>query len=155
MLAIASVACGLFVFMNWLGGATQTRCGTLCPGGLHSVARALVDYHEQNHVYPSGTHLNTSLAYEDRLSWYAEVLPQLDNEEMQKFLLWDQPWNVGFNNKIASTVLKSLICTNADLPLCRPLPALPASYIGIAGVVRTPRSCRRAIRGLACSGMTV
>jgi hypothetical protein len=131
MLGIAVVACGVFVAMNWPSAPRETHCVWHCQGRLYTVSHALADYHDRNHAYPSGTYLNTNLAYEDRLSWYAKLLPELDNEAMHQLVSWDQPWNAGFNNKISSTVLKSLICENQDGPLYAPR---PTSYIGIAGV---------------------
>jgi hypothetical protein len=131
MLAIALVAVGLVVVMNWPDGVRDTGCIWPCPGRLNCVARALLDYHDQKHAYPSGTYLNANLPYEDRLSWYADLLPQFDNEAMHKVVLWDQPWNAGFNNKIACTALWSLDCTNQDRVQFGPQ---LTSYIGIAGL---------------------
>jgi hypothetical protein len=134
MLAIALAAVGLTLARKWSIDPRLTRRGTPCPGRLHTVARALVEYHDHNLVYPSGTYFNTSLAYDDRLSWYAELTPYLGNQEIHEQVRWHQPWNAGFNNNLSCTGPMRVVCTD-HAPFLFGGPA-PTSYIGIAGVGR-------------------
>ena len=135
MLIIAVLAYGMFVGPMlldavWLG-PKEISCGTPCPAKLRSVALALVGFRDENHRYPSGTYLDTSLPYDDRLSFYAELMPHLDNQDLYDQMEWDQPWNAGFNGKIAATTNKRLQCTDQDLVLGCPS---PTAYVGIAGL---------------------
>jgi Protein of unknown function (DUF1559) len=131
MLAIALVAVGLTLAINWHIEPGLTRCGTPCPGRLRTVGRALVEYYNHNLVYPSGTYFNTSLSYDDRLSWYAELTPYVDNQEIHEQMSWDQRSNGGSNENLSRTILMSVVCTNHAPVLAGPV---PTSYIGIAGV---------------------
>jgi Protein of unknown function (DUF1559) len=130
MLAIALVGASMCVVKNLPSGIRELRCATHCFTRLSAVARALIEYQDRHQIFPSGTHCNTTLAYEDRLSWYAEILPHLDNEDIGALVNWDQPWNGGFNDKLSRTGILSVVCENQDRGLGGPW---PVSYIGIAG----------------------
>lgn len=134
MLAIGLLAVGLVVLLRCPPFRSRdTDCRRPeCPAGLREVAVALTKYHEKNHLYPRGTYLNASLAHDDRLSWYADLMPHLDDlQDLHDLVGWNQRWNDGINRKISSTIVQCVRCTNQDPALSGPQ---PTSFIGIAGV---------------------
>ena len=88
-------------------------------------------FRDENHRYPSVTYLDTSLPYQDRLSFYAELMPHLDQQDIYDQMEWNRPWNVGFNEKVAGSSIKRLQCTDQDFVVGGPL---STAYVGIAGL---------------------
>jgi hypothetical protein len=131
MAVVALLAVGLVALRNppeWPG---TTKCGPKCPANLRSVAVALLVYEQNNQLFPTGTYRNTALAYDDRLSWYAKIMPHLDMQEMHDQVMWDEPWNDGINKKLSRILPGRAQCTNQD---SLPSGQWPSSYIGIAGI---------------------
>jgi prepilin-type processing-associated H-X9-DG protein len=131
MLVIAFLGLGMCVIKALPFETRGPNCVKRCPVRLNSVAQGLMGYRDQNQFYPRGTYLNANLAYEDRLSWYAELMPYMDNQEMGQIINWDGPWHMGFNNKLAHTVVGDFTCINQDYAIGA---TCPSSYIGIAGI---------------------
>jgi hypothetical protein len=98
---------------------------------LHLV-EAVRSYHSVNNAFPTGTWPNPSLAPESRLSWYALILPQLDDQEVYNALEKDQPWDAGGNGKLSRWRDGRMICPWS--PDTLPGNPAPTVYIGIAGL---------------------
>jgi prepilin-type processing-associated H-X9-DG protein len=102
---------------------------------MHYVALALLTYcSDHNNTFPSGAWLNTSLSPDERVSWYAEILPYLDRQEWHDTLEKTSPWHSDANAAVAGRDLYESRC-----PIQRRLPSasqLSASYIGVAGIGR-------------------
>ncbi len=89
-------------------------------------------YSYEKNTLPSGTWPNPSLPPDDRLSWFATVLPYLDNQELFEALDKGQPWYGESNVQTACTRLAVLNCPRCNSVFAGGMVATP--YIGIAGV---------------------
>ncbi len=130
---------------------------TTCANNLRQVGLAVAGYHEVNRSFPSATvavpgglggfALWQRLPYEERLSWYADLLPYLGREAenrgraatrldaLYEKLDRNQPWHAPGNAPALDTVLPVLLCpSHSDFDRDR-RPA-PAHHVGIAGVGR-------------------
>jgi prepilin-type processing-associated H-X9-DG protein len=134
MLVIAIVAgiLGGFIEMARWTSFRGTHCGPSCPNNLRNIVLGLLGHANYRGTFPTGTWPNPGLPPEKRLSWYAVILPYLDQKDLSDFLDKSQPWDAKSNELVAGTRMRTLACPDAPRP---PLPAfLPTQYVGIAGV---------------------
>jgi hypothetical protein len=124
-----------------------SRCGRdmKCASNLRNVALAVLGYVNAKGFFPDGTWPNDDLGPSDRLSWYAQILPFLDEKERYDALDLNQPWDADDNDPLARSEIRLLSCTE-QAPVAAGSPP-PASFIGIAGLGRGaplfPKSDRR------------
>ena len=120
--------------------------GARCISNLHNIVLGVLGYESANGVFPAGSWPNPVLEPESRLSWYAQILPQLDEQDKYDALEQDGPWDSGQNLVMAHERKKLLDCERAALTA--PGSPEPASYVGIAGLgkdaARLPKSDARA-----------
>jgi hypothetical protein len=103
-----------------------------CASNLRNVLLAVLGYQIANGAFPAGSWPNPDLDSDDRLSWYALILPHIDNPELYASLEKDHPWSDGRNEVIAFHKINLISCPNvAAVPSGRPE---PTSYVGIAGL---------------------
>jgi prepilin-type processing-associated H-X9-DG protein len=103
-----------------------------CASNIHNVVLGVLGYVNVNGVFPTGSWPNPDLDPEDRLSWYAQILPQIDNQDVYDTLEKDQAWSDPQNNVVSFQKISYLCCQNrAAVPPGSPQ---PASYVGIAGL---------------------
>jgi len=136
MLMIAGLAVA-FAIMAWLVRQFEyprRMEGSLgkCASNMHYVALALVGYCTNNGAFPSGTWPHPSLPPERRLSWYASIMPFLDEQELYNVLEKTEPWDAVLNQKVACTRPPYIRCPMDNGP--RFGNPWTTSYIGIAGV---------------------
>jgi prepilin-type processing-associated H-X9-DG protein len=149
MLVVAGAALFFAVMMVLLDSVNRPTGGglnTKCASNIRNVALAVLGYVNAKGVYPDGTWSNADLGLADRLSWYAPILPYLDEQERYDSLETDQPWDVGENDVLAHSQIGVLSCPGqAAVAAGAPVPAF---YVGIAGVGANaplfPKSDRRA-----------
>ena len=103
-----------------------------CKHTIQSLAIALHWYLAANKSFPAATWSNPDLEPENRLSWFALILPQLDRRNLYDAVDSAKPWNVGQNDVVAHTHLPIASCPNLSTP--EPGSSQPASFVGIAGL---------------------
>ena len=120
--------------------------GVRCIFNLHNIVLGVLGYESDNGVFPAGSWPNPELEPESRLSWYAQILPQLDEQDKYDALGKDGPWDSGQNLVMAHERMPRLLCGRAAL--AAPGSPAPASFVGIAGLgkdaARLPKSDARA-----------
>ena len=120
--------------------------GARCLSNIHNIVLGVLGYESANGVFPAGSWPNPVLEPESRLSWYAQILPQLDEQVKYDALEKDGPWDSGQNLVMAHERIRMLLCDRAAL--AAPGSPEPASYVGIAGLgkdaARLPKSDSRA-----------
>jgi Protein of unknown function (DUF1559) len=72
-----------------------------CQKNMRNLARALLQYHDANNMFPCGAWPNLSLPPEARLSWYVSILPDIEREDL--FHEFDR--TVGWNTDPNDTLL--------------------------------------------------
>jgi hypothetical protein len=117
-----------------------------CSANIRNVVLGLLAYEDRTGHFPDGTCPHDDIGPAERLSWYAAILPYLDEQERFNALEMDQPWDVGENGELAFSRLPLLSCPNQSAVAAGS--PVPASYIGIAGLgvdaPSLPKSDRRA-----------
>ncbi len=83
-------------------------------------------------AFPKGTWPNPDLPPGHRLSWYAAILPQLENQELYDSLDEDEPWYGVGNDEVAYTRIGVLNCPDSSTVGPGGLATTP--YIGIGGL---------------------
>jgi len=135
MLMIAGLAVA-FAVMVWLVRQFEDQNRpprrAQCMNNMRQIALALLGYCANDGAFPSGTWPNPSLPPESRLSWYAEITPFLDMQELYMLLEKARPWDAGLNQKVACTRALYLRCPIDNGPRFGNPWTTP--YIGIAGV---------------------
>jgi len=76
---------------------------------LKQLALALHNYHDVNTAFPSGTHENADLKPEKRLSWIADVLPYLDQQNLHDDIDFEAAWDAEANRFALSNPLPVLL----------------------------------------------
>jgi prepilin-type processing-associated H-X9-DG protein len=109
-------------------------CGyrTQCASNVRNIVCAVLLYANREGSFPSGTWPNPNLPPERRLSWYAAILPDIENPELWDSLDKDRAWDDPSNDLIANSPIGVLRC-----PVLPPPPAsIPVltPFIGIAGL---------------------
>ena len=66
---------------------TQSR------NNLKQIALAMHNYHDIHRSFPQGTHPNEELKPDERLSWLADILPQLDQAFVHEQIDFEKSWN--------------------------------------------------------------
>ncbi len=119
--------------------------GGHCISNLHNIALGILGYQSVNGAFPVGSWPNAELEPESRLSWYAQILPQIDCQDEYDGLEKDQPWDVGQNGLLAHKRISYLLCYSAA-PRAPGSPE-PAPYVGIAGLGKdAPRMAKSDVR---------
>jgi Protein of unknown function (DUF1559) len=134
----------LFAFIALILRVSDRReiPGNRCFNNLHNIVLGVLGYEWANGVLPAGSWPNAELEPERRLSWYAQILPQLDEQDKYDALEKGGPWDSGQNVVVAKQRIRMLLCNRAALAA----PGSPesASYVGIAGLgkdaARLPKS---------------
>jgi hypothetical protein len=106
--------------------------GARCISNLHNIALSVLGYESANGAFPHGSWPNPDLETESRLSWYAQILPQMDHQNEYDALERDQTWDAGQNGMLAQKSISYLRCYSA--PPAAPGSPEPAPYVGIAGL---------------------
>jgi prepilin-type processing-associated H-X9-DG protein len=147
MLVISGVAF-VFAFIAMLERSNRPSRSTYtrCSANIRNVVLGVLAYENRIGHFPDGMCPNDEIGPAERLSWYAAVLPDLDEQERFNVLEMDQPWDVGENDELAHSRIRVLSCPErAAVAAGSPE---PASYIGIAGLgvdaPSLPKSDRRA-----------
>ncbi len=148
MMRVIVGLCFVFAFIALTVRESERRevPGGRCISNLNNIALRILGYESANGVFPAGSWPNPVLEPESRLSWYAQILPQLDQQDQYDTLEKDEPWDSGQNLVMAHERNKLLDCERAAL--AAPGSPEPASYVGIAGLgkdaARLPKSDARA-----------
>jgi hypothetical protein len=103
-----------------------------CRNHMRELALALVVYHRTNKHFPAGTWPNPSLPPEARLSWYASLLPEIEQEDLYREIDKTAAWNVDPNDAFTSRRPGLLRCP--ALFRVSPPPKITTNYIGVAGI---------------------
>jgi hypothetical protein len=102
-----------------------------CAGHLRNVALAILGYTFSEQSFPSGTWPNDGVSPEKRLSWYAAIMPYLDDESRYALLEKDEEWDAVMNYKVGSASFSFVCPSFGGYPAAGPI---PATYIGVAGL---------------------
>ena len=117
-----------------------------CSANIRNVGLSVLAYVDRIGHFPDGRCPNDDIGPAERLSWYAPILPYIDEQERSSALEMDQPWDVGENGELALSRVSLLLCPN-QAAVAAGSPE-PTSYIGIAGLgvdaPLLPKSDRRA-----------
>jgi len=130
-IGIAAVVLVIIAQIDWRTGRETVQFPS-CQRNLRMILLALHAFQVDNNRFPSGTWPNPNLEPKDRLSWLADLLPYLDDQELYDKIDHTQPWNQGVNRTVASTDLTVVHCT-----LARPSSnnrVISTRFIGIAGL---------------------
>jgi len=115
---------------------------TMCMNNLRQIGIATHHYADTHLVAPEnkprgelppGTLVNASLAVEQRLSWYVELLPYIEEENRYKAIQRDKPWDYSHHLGMTQTMVRVFVCpdwtrdNNSEVTFHTP-------YVGIAGV---------------------
>jgi prepilin-type N-terminal cleavage/methylation domain-containing protein/prepilin-type processing-associated H-X9-DG protein len=119
VIAIIAVLIGLLVpaVQNVREAANRISC----TNNLKQLALAAHTHHDVKGKFPTGVHIVDQLAdgrYANGTAWQVELLPYLDQENLQrKWDYTDQPNNVaGGRNAVTAQVIKFLLCPSDPLP---------------------------------------
>ena len=99
---------------------------------LKQIALAMHNYHDSHNTFPPGTHPNADLKPEKRLSWFANLLPFIEEGNLHQQLDFKKGWEDDANLDAIQTDITTLIH-----PGIAPhkAPNFGAThYVGIAGV---------------------
>jgi Protein of unknown function (DUF1559) len=136
MIAIAIVAVllgGYIEFARYeMGCAYVCTWSAQCAGNMRNVVLAVLGYSNAKLTLPCGTLPNPSLSPDRRLSWCAEILPYMENQELFDALNMSEPWYGETNVQTACTRIGVLNCPNCNGVTSGGLSA--THYIGIAGL---------------------
>jgi prepilin-type N-terminal cleavage/methylation domain-containing protein len=123
-------------------------CGSArmaCSNNLRQIGLAVHNYYDiggappratdsrRPSVLPSGTIPHPDFAPAERFSWFASLLPFLEQDSLYKQLDLSVPWNVERNRQPVEQVVRTFICP-ADPPWAPPAAGALTHYVGVAGV---------------------
>jgi hypothetical protein len=128
-----------------------------CANNLKQIALGLNNYagtytpgesaDGQTHGLPAGTVPNAALSPEQRLSWFVEVLPFIEQDTLYKAFDLQKGWKDPVNEPAARTPLKVLSCPDWGREM-GPNPPYLTAYLGVAGLgadaARLPADDRKA-----------
>jgi prepilin-type processing-associated H-X9-DG protein len=130
-IGVAAVVLVIIAQIDWRAGRETVQYPS-CQRNLMQIMLALQGFHVHNNRFPSGTWPNPNLEPQDRLSWLADLLPYLDDQELYDKIDHTQPWNRGVNRTVASTDLTVVHCTLARQSSNNRV--ISTRFIGIAGL---------------------
>lgn len=100
---------------------------------MKQLALSMHNYHDVHQSFPAGTVANEDLKPEERLSWYYNVLPMMEQQWVYNQIDPEKKWNEGDNNEAA--FMEIPILWNPNVPQQYDEDGYPvAHYVGIAGV---------------------
>ncbi len=119
-----------------------------CQNQLRVIGQALTTYSDSHQHYPTGTVPSAELPPDKRLSWMAELLPDLGKMQLggnqtrrgdpqPKYASLDvdlaKGWEDEANRSAVNTVIPEFVCPSYDR---RPAPGTPGltTYVGLAGI---------------------
>jgi prepilin-type processing-associated H-X9-DG protein len=133
MLAIATIGLMLGAGLAMLRmPQPYTNCRIHCASNLRNVVLGVLSYENREGHFPSGTWPNPSLPPEKRLSWYAAILPDLDDPELREMLHGDRSWDDPSNENVGNVTIGVLRCPDRARPPVE-VP-MPTPFVGIAGL---------------------
>ena len=111
-----------------------------CANNLKQIALGLLNYadtyvpgqHPPEHELPAGTLFLAGLPPEQRLSWYVDVLPFIEQDNLYRSFDRKRGWDDPANIPAAQTPLKTLSCPDWARE-AEPHPPYTA-YLGVAGL---------------------
>jgi hypothetical protein len=101
--------------------------------GLHNYADTYTPEQGQTRGLPAGTVPNAVLSPEQRLSWYVELLPFIEQDKLYRRFDRDKGWEDSANDAVARTTLKTLHCPDWGRE-AEPNPPYLTAYLGVAGL---------------------
>jgi hypothetical protein len=82
---------------------------------------------------PAGTVFNAGLTWEKRLSWFAEVLPYLEQQNLYRRIERKEGWDAPLNASVVHTPFKMFRCPDWGRE-AEPDPPYLTAYLGVAGL---------------------
>ena len=130
---VAVAAVGVALLLPAVQQARQAARRTQSKNNLKQLGLALHNYHDVFRHLPIGTHPNTDLKPEKRLSWIYDVLPFIEQSFLFEQIKADEAWDSDHNKEFARPVIEALIN-----PASQPEPVEGdfgvTNYVGICGV---------------------
>lgn len=126
-----TVAIGVALLLPAVQQAREAARRTQSKNNLKQIVLALHNYHDQHQSFPSGV-IEGQEKPEESLSWYASVLPYIDQQALYEQLDLQQEWNGDDNKAVARTpiqVFRNPSATEVDLD-----GYAQADYAGVAGL---------------------
>ena len=124
---------------------------TTSRNNIKQIALASHNHADRRKSFPPGTALNSKGEFnskfkpEERLSWMASILPEMEESALHKQLNLDEKWNSDSNKKVTSTQLT--LFQNPGIPILQGKENV-THYVGIAGFGKdapgTPKDPKRA-----------
>ena len=135
MIVIVGIAVMLAMAAEFVKMAASARVSAcyrdLCRLNLHGITLGLLSIHDQEKSFPRGTLPGVEFDPWLRLSWYANLLPHVEQQELHDAVRNAEPWFSERNHFVALTDIDSLRCPHSPGSATG---EIPATYIGIAGV---------------------
>ena len=101
---------------------------TQSKNNMKQIGLAMHNFHDTWRSFPRGTIENKNLKVEDRLSWYVDLLPYIDEAALYTHISRDKGWNDPANRNVAATGVKVFLDPQ------QPVQPGQACYVGIAGL---------------------
>jgi prepilin-type processing-associated H-X9-DG protein len=130
-IGVAAVVLAIIAQIDWHAGREIGQFPN-CQRNLRLIFLALYAFQIDNNRFPGGNFPNSNLEPQDRLSWLADILPYLEDQELYDQIDRTQAWNQGPNKAVASTNLTVVHCTLA--PRSPNNGIISTNFIGIAGL---------------------
>ena len=99
---------------------------------LKQIGLSLHNYHDTFRHLPTGTVPNEKLKPEKRLSWFASVLPFIDQAPLHELIDFEEGWDSDANAEWMKTVIPAL--QNPQNPGAKDSKFGTTHYVGIAGI---------------------
>jgi len=101
-------------------------------GNLKRILLALHNYHGEHKHFPPGTHPNSELKPDKRISWAAAILPDFEQKPLYDRIVFDKSWDDKANHGAITTTVEGFLNPGLEKPKEGGLP--PTHYVGLAGL---------------------
>ncbi len=140
LVVIAIIGILVALLLPAVQAAREAARRTECANRMKQIGLALLNYHDTYKHFPSAS----DVAGGSQLSWIAQVLPFMEEQNLQDLVDQDQTWNHANNELAEQTPLEQFQCPSvgAELPAFIDVPGangfveqspLRSSYLGIMG----------------------
>lgn len=128
-----SIAVAVALLLPAVQKAREAARRSQSKNNLKQIGLAMHNYHETFNHFPAGTHPNEKLKPEQRLSWYADILPFLDQQPLFQRIDFEEEWDSKDNITFTETRIPTLQNPGVTAKPNKGVEA-PTHYVGIAGI---------------------